>query len=199
MLSHQYKQLYIYMSGHHSKGLATKGQRVIEECFDQSYDAMQFHATNLVPGGNYMLRVVLFERAQSLAVSVRSFRVGAIALPSSLHKNNAFITSLPSPSSSSAYEENNHRLSDASQSALHNDENEGRHEGSDRPMIRKGGSIDSGLSQENLVTIQTALKLALVRGVDEYMCFFTFSPPYNSFFSCISLFSLLIFFSTAIY
>jgi len=62
-------------------GLAAHGARVIEECFDQSIEATRFHAGNLAPGVAYMLRVVLFERDHALAVSVRGFRVGAVALP----------------------------------------------------------------------------------------------------------------------
>lgn len=30
----------------------------MEECFDQSPEAMRFHASNLLPGNSYMLRVV---------------------------------------------------------------------------------------------------------------------------------------------
>jgi len=62
-------------------GLASDDARVIETCYDQSLGQMEFHASNLVPGAAYMLRVVLFERSNALAVSVRSFRVGAVSLP----------------------------------------------------------------------------------------------------------------------
>ena len=62
-------------------GIASRGKRVVEECFDQSIEALHFHAANLSPGEPYMLRAVLFERSKALAVSVRSFRVAAIALP----------------------------------------------------------------------------------------------------------------------
>jgi hypothetical protein len=58
----------------------------METCFEQS-PRMQYVATGLTPGQSYMLRVVLFERANALAVSVRSFRVGAVALSSELSRH----------------------------------------------------------------------------------------------------------------
>ena len=39
---------------------------------------MQFRVAQLAPGLSYMLRVVLVERDNVLAVSVRSFRVGSV-------------------------------------------------------------------------------------------------------------------------
>ena len=58
-------------------GLASNGKRVMETCFEQTH-AMTFHATGLSPGSAYMLRVVLFDRSNAVAVSVRSFRVGSV-------------------------------------------------------------------------------------------------------------------------
>mmetsp|Transcript_16035 Transcript_16035/g.18957 ORF Transcript_16035/g.18957 Transcript_16035/m.18957 type:complete len:1102 (+) Transcript_16035:89-3394(+) len=153
-------------------GLATRGERVIEECFDQSYDAMQFHASNLIPGSNYMLRVVLFERSQSLAVCVRSFRVGAIAIASS---NNAYITSLPSSSysllhsSSSSHTKNEKSektllLESVVPSTLNNNENEKGSDDNHSPIIRKESHEKMAeTAHQNLVTIQKALQLALAR------------------------------------
>lgn len=39
-----------------------------------------FHASGLLTGQSYALRVVLFERSNALAVSMRSFRVGAVSI-----------------------------------------------------------------------------------------------------------------------
>lgn len=55
----------------------------MESCFDQS-PTMEYVVSGLSPGQSYMLRVVLFERSNALAVSVRSFRVGAVSLTSEL-------------------------------------------------------------------------------------------------------------------
>lgn len=53
----------------------SKEDSFAEECFDQS-EALSFHVNGLVPGAQYALRVVLFERGKAIAVSVRNFRVG---------------------------------------------------------------------------------------------------------------------------
>jgi protein O-GlcNAc transferase len=60
-------------------GLASEGKRVMETCFDQTHN-MKYHADGLAPGTSYMLRVVLFDRSNAVAVSVRSFRVGAVQI-----------------------------------------------------------------------------------------------------------------------
>jgi predicted O-linked N-acetylglucosamine transferase (SPINDLY family) len=62
-------------------GLAVEGERIMETCFEQTFDKV-FHATGLAAGQNYMLRVVLFDRSNAVAVSVRSFRVGAVSVSS---------------------------------------------------------------------------------------------------------------------
>jgi len=51
----------------------------METCFDQS-PTMEYRVSGLTPGQTFMLRVVLFERSNALAVSVRSFRVGGVSL-----------------------------------------------------------------------------------------------------------------------
>ena len=58
-------------------GLASGDKRVQESCFEQT-QSMVFHANGLAPGATYMLRAVLFDRANAVAVSVRSFRVGTV-------------------------------------------------------------------------------------------------------------------------
>ncbi|CAM9515745.1 unnamed protein product [Chrysoparadoxa australica] len=62
-------------------GLASEGEPVVEQCFTQlhsSLSSLSFKATGLTPGRAYVLRAVLFERANAIAVSVRSFRVGGV-------------------------------------------------------------------------------------------------------------------------
>lgn len=58
---------------------STQGKRILETCFEQS-PKMEYVVSGLSPGQSYMLRVVLFERSNALAVSVRSFRVGAVSI-----------------------------------------------------------------------------------------------------------------------
>eukprot|EP01035_Chromulina_nebulosa_P024334 gene24333-31664_t len=53
------------------------GERIFEQCFDQAPDLI-FHAHGLAPGAVYALRIVLYERGNAIAVSVRSFKVGGI-------------------------------------------------------------------------------------------------------------------------
>lgn len=48
----------------------------LEQCFEQT--DLTFHVNGLSAGINYALRVVLTERQQAIAVSVRNFRVGGI-------------------------------------------------------------------------------------------------------------------------
>eukprot|EP00981_Chlorochromonas_danica_P005392 scaffold1091_cov164-Ochromonas_danica.AAC.15 len=72
-------------SFHDSKiciGIATNlAQDFAEKCFQQN--EVVFHADGLAAGTQYALRVVLMERNNAIAVSVRHFRVGGIAaLPS---------------------------------------------------------------------------------------------------------------------
>lgn len=50
---------------------------VAEQCFEDS--DVVFHADGLKAGRQYSLRIVLFERGDAIAVSVRSFRVAGIA------------------------------------------------------------------------------------------------------------------------
>eukprot|EP01038_Epipyxis_sp_PR26KG_P016268 gene16268-22159_t len=57
-------------------GLST-GFTFAENCFDQSKDLV-FQANGLSPGNQYALRVVLYERGNAIAVSVRNFRVAGI-------------------------------------------------------------------------------------------------------------------------
>ena len=52
---------------------------VVERCFDQT-QSTTFHASGLIAGASYTLRVLLMDRGNVVAVSVRSFRVAAIAL-----------------------------------------------------------------------------------------------------------------------
>ena len=49
---------------------------IAERCFDDS--DVVFHAENLEAGRQYSLRIVLFERGDGIAVSVRSFRVAGV-------------------------------------------------------------------------------------------------------------------------
>ncbi|CAK4705894.1 hypothetical protein LEN26_001570 [Aphanomyces euteiches] len=53
---------------------------VVETCFDQT-DNKVFHATGLLPGSSYTVRVELVERGNVMAISMRYFRVAAIAIP----------------------------------------------------------------------------------------------------------------------
>jgi tetratricopeptide (TPR) repeat protein len=55
----------------------SQGSNFAEECFDQT-EVLTFHVDGLLPGAQYALRVVLFERRKAIAVSVRNFRVGGI-------------------------------------------------------------------------------------------------------------------------
>lgn len=48
--------------------------------FEQGATDLVFHASGLLAGQSYALRVVLFERSNALAVSMRSFRVGAVSI-----------------------------------------------------------------------------------------------------------------------
>ena len=47
---------------------------------EQSTTELVFHASGLLAGQSYALRAVLFERSNALAVSMRSFRVGAVSI-----------------------------------------------------------------------------------------------------------------------
>ncbi|RHY19395.1 hypothetical protein DYB36_007562, partial [Aphanomyces astaci] len=51
-----------------------------EFCFDQTSSKV-FHAQNLVAGKSYTVRVFLVDRGNVIAVSMRHFRVAAIAIP----------------------------------------------------------------------------------------------------------------------
>jgi predicted O-linked N-acetylglucosamine transferase (SPINDLY family) len=62
-------------------GLAVEGERIMETCFEQTSHHV-WHASGLAAGQNYMLRVVLFDRSNAVAVSVRSFRVGSVSVSS---------------------------------------------------------------------------------------------------------------------
>lgn len=47
---------------------------------EQGTTDLVFHASGLLAGQSYALRAVLFERSNALAVSMRSFRVGAVSI-----------------------------------------------------------------------------------------------------------------------
>lgn len=47
---------------------------------EQGTTDLVFHASGLLAGQSYALRAVLFERSNALAVSMRSFRVGAVSV-----------------------------------------------------------------------------------------------------------------------
>lgn len=47
---------------------------------EQGATGLVFHASGLLTGQSYALRVVLFERSNALAVSMRSFRIGAVSI-----------------------------------------------------------------------------------------------------------------------
>lgn len=47
---------------------------------EQGTTDLVFHASGLLAGQSYSLRAVLFERSNALAVSMRSFRVGAVSI-----------------------------------------------------------------------------------------------------------------------
>lgn len=47
---------------------------------EQGTTDLVFHASGLLAGQSYALRAVLFERSSALAVSMRSFRVGAVSI-----------------------------------------------------------------------------------------------------------------------
>lgn len=57
--------------------LSNKNIEVGEQCFDQSAD-LDFHITGLSPGETYSLQVLFIERGKTIAMSVRSFRVGGV-------------------------------------------------------------------------------------------------------------------------
>lgn len=65
-------------------GLASDGEQVAESCFSQS-SALDYTIEGLSPGSSYVLVAVLLERGNAIAVSVRSFRVGGVAIPYHLH------------------------------------------------------------------------------------------------------------------
>ena len=53
-----------------------------EKCFEEQSISpnTSFSAANLAPGGSYMIRVLLKDQGNVVAVSIRSFRVGSVAL-----------------------------------------------------------------------------------------------------------------------
>ena len=57
----------------------SSSQSYSEECFGQSEDHLTFTAQGLSASTQYSLRVVLFERGNAIAMSVRSFRVGGLS------------------------------------------------------------------------------------------------------------------------
>lgn len=64
--------------------LASDGEQVAESCFSQS-SALDYTIEGLSSGSSYALAAVLLERGTAIAVSVRSFRVGGVAIPEHTH------------------------------------------------------------------------------------------------------------------
>jgi hypothetical protein len=58
-------------------GLSNRNIEIGEQCFDQTSE-LDFHISGLSPGETYSLRVIFLERGRTIAMSVRSFRVGGI-------------------------------------------------------------------------------------------------------------------------
>lgn len=57
--------------------LSTKAGEAGSNCFDQSSD-LTFHINGLSPGETYSLRVIFLERGKTIAMSIRTFRVGGV-------------------------------------------------------------------------------------------------------------------------
>ncbi|ETW09324.1 hypothetical protein, variant [Aphanomyces invadans] len=66
---------------HENTAISSDGASVgvVEFCFDQT-SSKQFHVQNLLPGTSYTVRVVLVDKGTVIAVSMRTFRVAAIAI-----------------------------------------------------------------------------------------------------------------------
>ncbi len=64
---------------------------------EQGTTDLVFHATGLLAGQSYALRVVLFERSNALAVSMRSFRVGAVSISDGMMESSPVTIQVPSP------------------------------------------------------------------------------------------------------